>query len=159
MSNRQKIVPCLWFDDNAEEAVNHYLSIFEGGQILNNLRYSKEDPGEEGSIMTVEFTLQGQEFIALNGGPVFTFNEAISLYVKCHTQDEIDHYWQRLLEGGAPSQCGWLKDKFGVSWQIVPTALQTMMQDPDRDRAARVGAAMMKMVKLDISVLEEAYNA
>ena len=159
MSDRQKIVPCLWFDNNAEEAVNHYLSIFEDGEILNCLRQTKEGSGQEGSVLTVEFTLQGQEFIALNGGPVFTFNEAISLYVKCDTQGEIDHYWDRLLEGGRPSQCGWLKDKFGVSWQIVPTALQTMMLDPDRDRAARVTAAMLKMVKLDIGILEKAYHS
>ncbi len=154
----QKITPFLWFNGNAEEAVNFYLSIFEGSRIVNVMRYGDAGPGPKGTIMTATFQLQGQEFIALNGGPEFTFSPAISFFVKCATQNEVDRYWEKLADGGEIQQCGWLKDKFGVSWQIVPTALGEMLQDKDAEKSKRVMRAMLQMKKLDIAALRRAYE-
>jgi predicted 3-demethylubiquinone-9 3-methyltransferase (glyoxalase superfamily) len=153
----QKIVPFLWFDNNAEEAINFYTSIFKNSRILDVKRYGDAGPGAKGSIMTATFLLEGQEFTALNGGPAFKFTEAISLFVKCKSQEEVDELWNKLLAGGGqPSQCGWLKDKFGLSWQIVPTILGELLSDKDPQKAARVMQAMLKMVKIDIATLKEA---
>ena len=154
----QKIMPFLWFDNNAEEAVNFYLSVFQNGKITNIARYGDAGPGPKGSVMTISFELFGQQFIALNGGPVFKFNEAISLFVNCETQQEVDEYWEKLTAGGTPSQCGWLKDKFGLSWQIVPSALMKLLGDPDRVKSQRVMQAMLKMSKIDVPELERAYE-
>jgi len=154
----QKITPCLWFDNNAEEAVNHYLSIFKNSKINKILRCGDAGPGPKGSILTIAFQLEGQDFIALNGGPIFKFNEAISLSVDCKSQIEVDDLWEKLSDGGQESQCGWLKDKFGLSWQVVPTALVEMLQDPDPEKSKRVMAAMMKMGKIDIAILKQAYD-
>jgi predicted 3-demethylubiquinone-9 3-methyltransferase (glyoxalase superfamily) len=157
-----KIAPCLWFDDRAEEAANFYVSTFRAcGQdaaIGEILRYGESGPRPKGMVLTVTFTLAGQEFSALNGGPEFTFTPAISLFVKCADQEELDKFWARLSEGGETVQCGWLKDKFGVSWQIVPTALGEMLCDADPARTDRVMRALMQMVKLDIAALKKAYN-
>jgi len=150
------ITPCLWFDGNADEAVDHYLSIFPNSRRLTGSEYGPDTPGEEGTTLTLSFELDGRPFMALNGGPAFQFTPAISFVVNCETQEELDHYWDRLLEGGAPSQCGWLTDRFGVSWQIVPTRLGELMSDPDHERANRVMQAMLKMIKLDIAQLEAA---
>jgi len=161
--NANPIVPCLWFDSQAEEAVNFYVSIFPTGKILDTSRYAeagKEIHGREpGSVMTIEFELNGQAFTALNGGPIFKFNEAVSLQVMCDTQQEIDHYWEKLGAGGDPAarQCGWLKDKFGLSWQIAPKCMAKFMNDPDRSKVERAFAAMMEMKKLDIAALEKAF--
>ena len=158
----QKITPFLWFDDQAEEAVKFYTSIFKNSGIGKIARYDKA--GEKasgrraGSVMTVEFQLEGQEFLALNGGPHFKFTEAISLVVNCETQDEVDHFWEKLSAGGQEVQCGWLKDRYGVSWQIVPTVLPEMLQDKDPEKARRVMAAMLKMTKIDIASLKHAYE-
>ena len=154
----QKITPCLWFDNNAEEAVNHYLSIFKNSKVNKVLRCGDAGPGPKGSVLTIAFQLEGQDFIALNGGPIFKFNEAISLSVDCKSQAEVDDLWERLSAGGQESQCGWLKDKFGLSWQVVPSALVDMLQDPDPEKAKRVMAAMMKMGKIDIAKLKQAYD-
>jgi len=154
----QKITPCLWFDNNAEEAVNHYLSIFKNSKIGQILRCGEAGPGPKGSILTMTFQLEGQEFMALNGGPVFKFNEAISLSVDCKTQAEVDELWEKLSEGGQKSQCGWLKDKFGLSWQVVPSALIKMLQDKNAAKSARVMSAMMQMNKLDIAKLQQAFD-
>ena len=154
----QKITPCLWFDNNAEEAVNHYLSIFKNSKVNKVLRCGDAGPGPKGSVLTIAFQLEGQDFIALNGGPIFKFNEAISLSVDCKSQAEVDALWERLSAGGQESQCGWLKDKFGLSWQVVPSALVDMLQDPDPEKAKRVMAAMMKMGKIDIAKLKQAYD-
>jgi predicted 3-demethylubiquinone-9 3-methyltransferase (glyoxalase superfamily) len=159
MSTKQKITPCLWFNFNAEEAVNHYLSIFKSGKILEVSRYGDAMPAFKGKVLAMRFELEGQEFQALNGGPQFPFTEAISLSVDCTDQTEVDALWTRLCEGGSPSQCGWLKDKFGLSWQIVPRALVTMLKDPDADKATRVMQAMLKMSKIDIAVLRQAYDS
>lgn len=159
----QKITPNLWFNTNAEEAVNFYLSIFKNSRISRIARYGKEGFDihgmPEGSVMTIEFLLDGQEFVALNGGPHFRFNEAVSFIVNCDTQEEVDHYWSKLGEGGDPKaqMCGWLKDKFGLSWQVVPTILTELMLDKDPRKAANVMNTMLKMKKLDIAPLEEAY--
>lgn len=153
MTNTQKIVPFLWFNHEAEEAVNFYTSLFKDSKIGTVVHYG------EGTVMTIEFQLNGQEFIALNGGSEFKFTEALSLFIKCETQEEVDHLWDKLSEGGEKSQCGWLKDKYGLSWQVVPTALLKMIKDKDRQRAKRVMDAMMKMSKIEVSLLEEAYNA
>jgi predicted 3-demethylubiquinone-9 3-methyltransferase (glyoxalase superfamily) len=155
----QKIGTCLWFDDNAEEAVNFYVSLFADSKIVSVTQYGKAGPGPEGSVLTVAFELAGREFMALNGGPHFRFNEAISMFVRCDTQAEIDRLWERLLEGGEAQQCGWLKDRFGLSWQIVPSALDRMLRDGDPERSDRVMAALLQMVKLDIAQLERAYNS
>lgn len=154
----QKITPFLWFDNNAEEAVNHYLSIFKNSKIGTVLRCGDAGPGPKGSVLTIAFQLEGQEFIALNGGPVFKFNEAISLSVDCKSQTEVDDLWEKLSDGGQRGQCGWLKDRFGLSWQVVPSALVEMLQDKDAEKAKRVMAAMMKMSKIDIAILKQAYD-
>jgi predicted 3-demethylubiquinone-9 3-methyltransferase (glyoxalase superfamily) len=162
-----KITPFLWFHERAEEAVSFYLSVFREGKILRITRWADLPPEERpgswtgaGSVLTVEFELFGQQFVALNGGPHFTFNEAISFVVNCETQAEVDQYWDALTsDGGAPVQCGWLRDRFGVSWQIVPTMLNDLMASDDSAKALRATRAMLKMVKLDIATLEAAANA
>jgi predicted 3-demethylubiquinone-9 3-methyltransferase (glyoxalase superfamily) len=152
----QKITPFLWFDGKAEEAANFYTSIFRNSKIVNMMRYGEAGPGPKGSVMSAMFELDGQEFIALNGGPAFTFSPAISFFVKCQTQEEVDHYWEKLSEGGERQRCGWLKDKYGVSWQIVPTILGQLLQDQDAGKSTRAMNAMMKMDKLDIAGLKRA---
>jgi len=152
----EKISPFLWFDTQAEEAANFYTSIFKNSKINGITRYGDAGPGPKGSVMTVAFTLNGQEFVALNGGPIFKFNESISFVINCDSQEEIDYYWDNLLQGGTPSQCGWLKDKFGLSWQVVPTILPKLFQSKDPEKSKRVMQAMMKMVKFDIKTLEDA---
>src|SRR5882762_3942935 len=154
----QKITPFLWFDNNAGEAIDFYLSIFKDAKIVNATRYGKGGPGPEGTIMTATFQLYGQEFMALNGGPMFKFTEAISLFVKCDTQEEIDEFWEKLSAGGQKSRCGWLKDKYGLSWQIVPTALFELMQDEDAAKSQRVMKALLQMDKIDIERLKQAYK-
>jgi predicted 3-demethylubiquinone-9 3-methyltransferase (glyoxalase superfamily) len=154
----QKITPFLWFDNQAEEAVNFYTSIFKNSKIGSVSRYGDAGPGPKGTVMTASFQLDGQEFVALNGGPVFKFTEAVSFVVNCQSQEEVDYYWEKLSAGGKEVQCGWLKDKFGLSWQIVPTALIEMVQDKDAKRSQRVMAAMMQMVKIDIAGLKKAYD-
>jgi predicted 3-demethylubiquinone-9 3-methyltransferase (glyoxalase superfamily) len=154
----QKITPFLWFDSQAEEAVNFYTSIFKNSKILNVARYGEVGPGPNGSVMTVGFKLDGQEFLALNGGPYFKFNEAISFVVNCETQEEVDEKWEKLSEGGEKVQCGWLKDKYGVSWQIVPSILGKMLTDPDPTRSQRVMKAMLQMKKIEIEGLKKAYD-
>jgi predicted 3-demethylubiquinone-9 3-methyltransferase (glyoxalase superfamily) len=153
-----KITPFLWFDNQAEEAANFYVSIFKNSKIVTIARYGDAGPGPKGSVLTVVFQLDGREFIALNGGPHFKFTEAISFSVDCKTQREIDEYWEKLSAGGQESQCGWLKDKHGLSWQIVPAALGGMMSDPDPQKSNRVMEALLKMKKLDIGELERAYE-
>lgn len=153
----QKITPCLWFNHNAEAAINHYISIFKDGRIIKVSRYGEAGPGPAGGVMTALFELAGQRYIALNGGPHFTFNEAISLSVDCDGQGEVDSYWDKLSEGGSKSRCGWLKDKFGLSWQIVPSVLPKLMMDPDPAKSARVMQAMLQMTKIDIAALEKAH--
>ena len=154
----QKITPFLWFDDQAEEAVNYYTSIFKNSKILSVSRYGEAGPGVKGTVMTATFQLEGQEFMALNGGPTFKFTEAISFYVSCETQEEVDYLWEKLSEGGEEVQCGWLKDKYGVSWQIVPTMLGELLQDKDAEKALRVMEAMLQKVKIDIAGLKQAYE-
>jgi predicted 3-demethylubiquinone-9 3-methyltransferase (glyoxalase superfamily) len=158
----QRITPFLWFDDQADEAAKFYTSIFKNSRIGGVTRYNEagaQAAGRpKGSVMTVVFELDGQEFTALNGGPVFKFTEAISLVVNCETQAEVDHFWQKLGAGGLEVQCGWLKDRFGVSWQVVPTVLPEMLQDKDPAKAQRVMAAMLKMIKIDIEGLKKAYE-
>jgi predicted 3-demethylubiquinone-9 3-methyltransferase (glyoxalase superfamily) len=154
----QKITPFLWFDDKAEEAMNFYVSIFKNSKRGRISRYGEAGPGPKGAVMVVTFRLDGQEFMALNGGPHFKFTEAFSLLVNCETQDEVDALWEKLSEGGAKGQCGWLKDKYGLSWQIVPTALGEMMSDPDPEKSKRVMNAMLQMKKLDINTLKQAYE-
>jgi predicted 3-demethylubiquinone-9 3-methyltransferase (glyoxalase superfamily) len=155
----QKITPFLWFDDQAEQAANLYTSVFKNSKILEVSRYGDAGPGPEGQAMTVNFQLEGQEFIALNGGPEFKFTEAISLVVNCETQAEVDRLWEKLTaDGGEESMCGWLKDKFGLSWQIVPTALGKLLGGPDPVRAQRAMQAMLQMKKLDVAALERAYE-
>ena len=152
----QKITPFLWFDNNAEEAVQFYTSIFKDSKILGTSRYGDAGPGPKGTVMTMKFELNGQEFIALNGGPHFKFTEAISFVVNCETQKEIDEYWAKLTAGGKEVQCGWLTDKYGLSWQIVPTVLGQLMQDKDPEKVRSVTQAFMKMVKMDIEALKRA---
>jgi predicted 3-demethylubiquinone-9 3-methyltransferase (glyoxalase superfamily) len=154
----QKITPFLWFDNQAEDAANFYVSIFKNSKIGTIARYGAAGPRPKGSVMIVQFELEGQEFTALNGGPMFKFNESVSFVVNCETQDEVDYYWEKLLQGGKESQCGWLKDKFGLSWQIVPTEFIKMMQDKDPVKTERLMKAMLQMVKLDIATLKEAYE-
>src|SRR5436190_20864961 len=144
----QKITPCLWFDTQSEEAAQFYTSVFPNSSILEVARFGAAGPGPQGAVMTVDFELDGQEFLALNGGPQFTFSEAISFQVFCATQEEVDTYWERLSEGGEQGPCGWLKDKFGLSWQIVPSVLPELLSDPDREAANRVMTAMLGMKKL-----------
>ncbi|HUJ75860.1 MAG TPA: VOC family protein [bacterium] len=154
----QKITPFLWFNDNAEEAARFYVSIFKDSQVLSISRYGDAGPGPKGSVMTANFQILGQEFCALNGGPLFTFTPAISFLVNCETQEEVDELWDKLSAGGEQQQCGWLKDKFGVSWQIVPTALFRLTGDPNPAKAQRVMRAMLQMKKLDIQGLQRAYE-
>ena len=153
----QKIAPFLWFNDNAEEAMNFYVSVFKNSKIVSTNRYGDAGPGPKGTLMAGTFQLEGQEFYALNGGPQFKFTEAISLFVNCETQQEVDELWAKLTaDGGEESQCGWLKDKFGLSWQIIPTALGEMLGDKDPERSKRVMEAMLKMRKIDIKALDQA---
>src|SRR5574340_452418 len=152
----QKITPFLWFDDKAEEAMNFYISIFKNSKIVSLNRYGETGSGSKGQVTTATFQLNGQEFMALNGGPEFRFTEAISFFVNCETQREVDDLWEKLSEGGEKGQCGWLKDKYGVSWQIVPTVLGEMMSDSDPEKSKRVMTAMLQMGKLDIRTLKQA---
>jgi predicted 3-demethylubiquinone-9 3-methyltransferase (glyoxalase superfamily) len=160
----QKISPCLWFDDNAEDAVKFYTSIFKDARIGNVIKYGKEGydihKKKEGSVMTIDFEIEGQRFLALNGGPIFRFNEAISFQIYCDTQEEIDYYWDKLAEGGDKNAqvCGWLKDKFGLSWQVIPVALIKMLEDKDSSKTERVMKVMLQMRKLDIDALTRAYQ-
>ena len=159
MTGKQKIVTYLWFDGKAEEAAKHYTSIFKNSQILSVTRHGDAGPGPKGSAMIVNFQLESQEFIALNGGPQFKFTEAISLLVNCDTQKEVDELWSRLSAGGEEGQCGWLKDKFGLSWQIIPSALMKLMQDRDPKKSKRVMEAMFQMKKIDIAGLKRAHSS
>ncbi len=158
MTSGQKITPCLWFDFNAEEAVAHYLSIFKNSRIVSKTRYGKTGPGPKGAVMTVLFEIDGQEFLALNGGPQFKFTPALSLIVNCDDQSEVDALWEKLSAGGEPGQCGWLTDKFGVSWQIVPRALPAFLLSGDAERVDRLMRAAMTMKKLDIDRLQQAFG-
>jgi predicted 3-demethylubiquinone-9 3-methyltransferase (glyoxalase superfamily) len=152
----QKITPFLWFDNNAEEAANFYVSIFKNSKVVNVSRYGEGGPGAAGTVMTASFQLEGQDFTVLNGGPLFKFTEAISFFVTCESQEEVDELWAKLTAGGEESQCGWLKDKYGVSWQIVPSALGELLGDPDPEKAHRVQQAMLQMHKIDVKGLENA---
>src|SRR4030042_3484816 len=157
MAKRQKITTFLWFDGNAKEAAKHYTSIFKNAKILEGARYGDAGPGPKWSVMIVRFQLEGQEFIALNGGPQFKFTEAISLAVNCDTQEEVDELWAKLSAGGQGGQCGWVKDKFGLSWQIVPSVVPELLQDPDPEKSKRVMQAIFQMKKIDIARLKQAY--
>lgn len=152
----QKITTFLWFDNNAEEAVNFYVSIFKNSKVLSSVPYGDAGPGPKGTIMTIEFQLDGEEFTAINGGPEFKLTEAVSLVVHCKTQDEVDYFWQKLSAGGEERECGWVKDKFGLSWQITPDVLLDLIQDSDSQKAQRVFKAMLKMKKIDIQALKDA---
>ena len=154
----QKITPFLWFNNNAEEAMNFYLSIFKNSKVLGVSRYGDAGPGPKGTVMVASFELDGQKFTALNGGPLFKFTEAISFVIDCKSQEEVDHYWNKLTEGGEESMCGWLKDKYGLSWQVVPDKLIELMQDKDPKKAGNVMQAMLKMKKIDIGLLQAAYD-
>lgn len=154
----QKITPFLWFDDKAEEAMNFYVSIFNNSKVVSVTRYGDAGPGPKGTVMTAAFQLEGQEFVALNGGPQFKFTEAISFVVNCETQEEVDKFWKKLSEGGEKSRCGWLTDKYGLSWQVVPTVLEEMLQDKDPEKSQRVMKAMLQMDKMDIKTLKQAYE-
>ena len=155
----QSITPSLWFDTEAEDAANFYVSVFKNSQVLNVSRYGEAGPRPAGMVMTVDFELDGQGFIALNGGPDFPFTEAVSLQVNCETQEEVDRYWSVLSEGGEEGPCGWLKDRYGLSWQIIPVALTELLNDPDAARAQRAMAAMLQMKKIDIAALRAAAEA
>ena len=150
------ITPCLWFDGQAEDAAQLYTRVFPNSRITNVTHYGSAGPGAEGSVMTVEFELNGQPFVGLNGGPEFTFNEAVSFQISCADQDEVDHYWNALSEGGEVGPCGWLRDRYGLSWQVVPTALPRLLGDPYQESAQRAMQAMLGMQKLDVSALERA---
>jgi predicted 3-demethylubiquinone-9 3-methyltransferase (glyoxalase superfamily) len=155
-----KITPFLWFDDKAEEAMNFYVSIFKNSKVGSVTRYGDAGPGPKGTVMSATFQLDGQDFVALNGGPLFKFTEAISFFVNCETQEEVDELWEKLAAGGGtPQRCGWLKDKFGLSWQIIPKALGEMLGDKDPQKSQRVMQAMLQMNKIDIQRLKEAYGA
>lgn len=153
----QKITPFLWFDSKAEEAMNFYVSIFKNSKVVGVSRYGDAGPGPKGSVMTATFELEGQRFIALNGGPTFSFTPAISLFVNCETQQEVDDLWAKLSSGGREDRCGWLQDKYGLSWQIIPSALMELMQDKDPEKSKRVMQAMLQMAKIDIAGLKKAY--
>ncbi len=153
----QTITPFLWFDGKAEEAMNFYVSIFKNSQIVHVSRYGEGGPGVPGTVMSATFELDGQEFMALNGGPMFTFSPAISFFVKCETQAEVDHLWEKLSAGGSTERCGWVKDKYGLSWQIIPNILGELLQDPDAEKASRVMHAMLQMDKIEIQGLKQAY--
>jgi len=152
-----KLTTCLWFDTEGEEAARFYTSVFPNSRITSVTHYGSAGPRDEGTVMTVDFELDGMPFVALNGGPDFTFSEAISLMISCETQEEVDRYWETLAEGGEEGPCGWLKDRFGLSWQVVPRTLMELISDPDREKAQRVMAAMLRMKKIDIAELERAY--
>ena len=153
----QKISPFLWFDSNAEEAANFYVAIFKDSKVLKIARYGEAGPGPAGSVMVVNFQIEGQDFIALNGGPLFKFTEAVSFVINCQTQEEVDHYWNKLTAGGGQeSQCGWLKDKYGLSWQVTPAILGELLADKDQKKAQRVMQAMLQMKKIDIAALQRA---
>ena len=154
----QKITPFLWFDGKAEEAMNFYTAIFKNSKVVNIMRYGEVGPGPKGTVMAATFQLDGQEFTALNGGPMFTFSPAISFFVSCKTQEEVDELWEKLSEGGEKQRCAWLKDKYGVSWQIVPTVLGELLQDKDPEKSKRVMNAMLQMDKIDIKSLKQAYE-
>ena len=156
--NTQKINPCLWFNVNAEEAVNFYISVFKNSKIDILTRYGENAPLPEGTVLTIAFQLDGQHFLALNGGPEFTFSEAISFIINCDNQEELDYFWSKLSEGGHEVQCGWLKDQFGLSWQIVPTRLAELMKSGDTEKSGRVMQALMQMVKIDIAGLQAAFD-
>jgi predicted 3-demethylubiquinone-9 3-methyltransferase (glyoxalase superfamily) len=158
MAKVNSISPCLWFDDQAEQAAKFYVSIFKNSKIVTTTRYGDAGPGPKGSVMTVVFQLDGQEFIALNGGQQFKFTEAVSFSVNCANQNEVDDFWQKLSAGGEAGPCGWLKDKFGLSWQINPAILGKLLSDPDPKKARRVMEAMLKMKKIDIAELQKAYE-
>ena len=152
----QKIVPFLWFDGKAEEAMNFYVSVFKNSRVVSVTRYGEAGPGPKGTVMSATFQLEGQDFYALNGGPQFTFTPAISLFVTCETQEEVDRLWETLSEGGRKDRCGWLQDKYGLSWQVIPSVLGRMLQDKDAEKSQRVMKAMMQMDKIDIKRLQEA---
>lgn len=156
--NKQKITPFLWFDGKAEEAANFYVSVFRNSKVLSVTRYGEAGPGPKGSVMSAVFQLEGQEFYALNGGPQFKFSPAISMFVNCETQQEVDELWEKLSAGGKTNRCGWLDDKFGLTWQIIPTILGRLLQDKDAAKANRVMKAMMQMDKIDIVRLQQAYE-
>lgn len=154
----QKITTCLWFDAQAEEAAEFYVSVFDGSRVLNVARYGEGGPGPAGQAMTVEFEIDGRRFTGLNGGPAFTFNESVSFVIDCSSQEEVDRYWSALTDGGSEGQCGWLKDKYGVSWQVVPSALGQLLGGPDPEGSQRAMRAMLGMRKLDIAGLQAAYD-
>jgi len=153
---QQKIVPNLWFDTEAEQAAEFYVGVFQSSRIVNVTHYTEAGPRDAGMVMTVEFELDGQRFIGINGGPEFTFDEAVSFAIECETQEEVDYYWDKLTEGGEESQCGWLKDRYGLSWQVVPTGMEELFADPDKGRAERAMKAMLGMRKLDVAALQRA---
>ena len=154
----EKITTCLWFDTQAEEAAEFYVSVFEGSKVLNVSRYGDAGPGPAGQAMTVQFEIEGRTFMALNGGPAFSFTEAVSFVIDCASQEEVDRYWTALTDGGSESQCGWLKDRYGVSWQVVPSVLGQLLGGPDPEGAQRAMQAMLGMQKLDIAALQKAYD-
>jgi predicted 3-demethylubiquinone-9 3-methyltransferase (glyoxalase superfamily) len=154
----QKITPFLWFDGKAEEAMNFYISIFKNSRVVSVTRYGEAGPGAKGTVMSATFQLEGQDFFALNGGPQYTFTPAISMFVTCQTQQEVDELWDKLAEGGEKDRCGWLRDRYGLSWQIIPSALGTMLGDKDPKKASRVMKAMLQMDKIDIEGLKQAYD-
>jgi predicted 3-demethylubiquinone-9 3-methyltransferase (glyoxalase superfamily) len=156
---QQRITPNLWFDTEAEEAAGFYVSVFENSRIVNVTHYTEAGPRAAGMVMTVEFELDGQRFVGINGGPEFTFDEAVSMQINCETQDEVDYYWERLSEGGEEGPCGWLKDRYGLSWQVVPTGMEELFADPDPKRAERAMRAMLEMRKIDIAALRSAADA
>ncbi|MEP6695401.1 MAG: VOC family protein [Pseudonocardiales bacterium] len=155
----QKIVPSLWFDTEAEEAADYYVSVFANSRIVNVSHYTEGGPREPGTVMTVEFELDGQRFVGINGGPQFTFDEAVSFQISCADQAEVDYYWERLTDGGEEGQCGWLKDRYGLSWQVVPTGMAEVFADPDPERANRAMQAMLQMRKIDVAALRRAAAA
>jgi predicted 3-demethylubiquinone-9 3-methyltransferase (glyoxalase superfamily) len=154
----QKISPCLWFEGNAEEAIDYYLRVFKDARVIETLHHTDASPGPRGSVLAVTIELKGSEIMVLNGGSEFKFTPAVSMFVSCESQEELDRYWDMLLDGGQAIACGWLTDRFGVTWQIVPARLKSMLQDPDHDKANRTMKAMMQMIKLDMNALERAYN-
>jgi len=154
----QKITPFLWFDNNAEEAMNFYVKLFKRSKILKVARYGDAGPGPKGSVMTASFLLNGQEFVALNGGPRFKFTEAVSFVISCKTQKEVDYFWKHLSKGGEESMCGWVKDKFGLWWQVVPEGMEKLFRSKDPEKSKRAMQAMLQMKKLDIAVMKKAYN-
>jgi predicted 3-demethylubiquinone-9 3-methyltransferase (glyoxalase superfamily) len=153
---QQKIVPNLWFDTEAEEAAKLYVDVFDNSRIVNVTHYTEAGPRDAGMAMTVEFELDGQRFVGINGGPQFSFDEAVSFAIECETQEEVDYYWEKLSEGGEEGQCGWLKDRYGLSWQVVPTGMEALFADPDKGRAERAMKAMLEMGKLDVAALRRA---